>query len=86
MDCGTHVDLLRRIRETRMDTLRTPAHLLEMARKFRDCASATGMPQYVQLMSRTAEELEEMAHFLETDADRWETTDRSAVSRTGANR
>ena len=69
-----------------MDTLRTPADLLEMARKFRDCADATGMPQYVELMSRTAEELEEMARRLEADADRWQTRDRSAVSRSGANR
>jgi hypothetical protein len=67
-------------------TLRTSANLLEMARRFRDGAGATSMAEYVQLMNRTAEELEEMARYLETDADRWETPDRSTMSRIGANR
>lgn len=67
-------------------TSRTPADLLEMARKFRDGAGSTCMTEYVQLMNRTAEELEEMARYLESDADRWQTRDRSTVSRPGANR
>ena len=67
-------------------TLRTPAGLMELARKFRDDAGATSMAEYAKIMNRTAEELEEMARYLETDADRWQAPDRTARSRAGAGR
>ncbi len=61
----------------------TSGHLLQLARKFREDARATEMPEYAQIMNRTAEELETSARDLDSGCRGGETP-RVTPARNGA--